>query len=135
MIDPYLILSISFFFIVVDTQATATTNLYQNFSYYSTTLGFPNEDIFELTAELVQGIPLDACDTIETATGKIVIVTQGNCCLETKMRNAQNAGAIALLLFYGDGYGHSIYTNNYNDNVGISIRGTVFDIPLILFCL
>jgi len=40
----------------------------------------------------------DACSAISGVTGKIALVSRGNCSFSTKIRNAQNAGAVAVLV-------------------------------------
>lgn len=59
---------------------------------------------FDKTGELVLGVDGTApanngCEALtNTVTGKIVIVDRGDCSFKTKVLNAQNAGAIAVLI-------------------------------------
>jgi len=64
----------------------------------------PSLSIAGITGELVLGLdgvgaPGDACEPITSnVTGKIALVDRGTCTFTVKVKNAQNAGAIAVLV-------------------------------------
>jgi len=56
---------------------------------------------FDVTAEVVASDPLNGCTTFNNAaavSGKIVLVNRGTCSFKTKTLNAQNAGAVGVIL-------------------------------------
>jgi len=68
--------------------------------------------------------PKDACSGLnrETAAGKVVVAVRGNCAPGDKLRNAQAAGAVALLLTnnVADGY-FVIGVTSPADSTGLSV--------------
>lgn len=56
---------------------------------------------FDVTAEVVASDPLNGCAAFNNAAavaGKIVLVNRGTCTFKTKTLNAQNAGAVGVIL-------------------------------------
>ena len=54
-----------------------------------------------VTGNVIMSSPADGCGTITNATavaGKIAIINRGNCTFITKVKNAQNAGAIGVII-------------------------------------
>lgn len=51
------------------------------------------------TGDLAVAEPLDACTPVVDMTGKIALIQRGTCDFTTKVRNAENAGAIGALVF------------------------------------
>ena len=51
------------------------------------------------TGTLEVALPLDACDPVQPMTGQIALIQRGTCDFTTKIRNAENAGAIGALVF------------------------------------
>ncbi len=64
---------------------------------------FPINGTGNKSIELVNdgtGTTVDACDTISTdLTGKIALAQRGTCNFTVKVKNAQNAGAVAVIIF------------------------------------
>jgi hypothetical protein len=51
------------------------------------------------TANVAQSNPVDGCSTIgNSLTGKIALIDRGSCTFVTKTKNAQNAGAIGVII-------------------------------------
>ena len=51
------------------------------------------------TSNVMQAIPNDACSAIgNSLTGRIALIDRGNCTFVTKTRNAQNAGAVGVII-------------------------------------
>lgn len=58
---------------------------------------------FDVTADVVlandgNGVASDACQALTNGAGQIVIVDRGTCSFKTKTLNAQNAGAVGVIL-------------------------------------
>jgi cytochrome c556 len=56
---------------------------------------------FDVTADLIASDPLNGCTPFNNAaavSGKIVLVNRGTCSFKTKTLNAQNAGAVGVIL-------------------------------------
>lgn len=51
-----------------------------------------------VTADYTVTSPANGCTAISTAAGKIALIDRGACTFTTKVRNAQNAGAIGVLV-------------------------------------
>jgi subtilisin family serine protease len=53
----------------------------------------------DTTGDLAIAAPLDACTSLPDMTGEIAFIQRGTCEFTTKIRNAENAGAIGALVF------------------------------------
>lgn len=53
----------------------------------------------DTTGDLIVAAPLDACNPVQDMTGQIAFIQRGGCDFTTKVRNAENAGAIGALVF------------------------------------
>ena len=51
------------------------------------------------SGDIVHAAPADACGPLSGVTGKIVLIIRGSCEFGTKALNAQNAGAIAVVVY------------------------------------
>lgn len=76
---------------------------------------------------IVSAIPWDACSKIDTDIGAnltnfALLVNTGNCFIETKLANCQNAGAIAIILLNSDGTGSGAFINSL-ERVHLNIYG------------
>ena len=60
-----------------------------------------NSDPIEAEAAITS--PEDACGTLGSVTDKIAVIQRGNCEFGVKVLNAQNAGAIAAIIYNNDG--------------------------------
>jgi extracellular elastinolytic metalloproteinase len=63
--------------------------------------GITGDVVAALDAPGAAGSTIDACDTLTNAgalTGNIALVQRGNCSFVTKVRNVQNAGAVAAIV-------------------------------------
>jgi hypothetical protein len=95
---------------------------------HSTTLGFPhvgsNKDFSTFTAfvNITFAIPVDACSPIQSVHGHAVVVSAGDCFVETKMRNAQEAGAVLVIITDPNDSGSVAFMSNF-DSSTILIRG------------
>lgn len=72
--------------------------------------------------------PLEACEDIinpENVKGKIALISRGGCTFVTKVRNAQDAGAIAAI----------IYNNRNGNPFGMAGDGTEDDITIPAFMI
>ena len=56
-----------------------------------------------IEAEVIITDPEDGCGSISSVDGKIALVQRGSCQFGVKALNAQNAGAIAVIVFNNDG--------------------------------
>lgn len=56
-------------------------------------------DKYYITAEIRQAYPLDACSAVEDLSGKIALIQRGSCTFVSKALAAQNAGALAVVIF------------------------------------
>lgn len=74
-----------------------------NSAYTSGTADF-GPSSFDVTAELViaqdgSGTPTDGCSTItNSVAGKIALIDRGQCVFSDKVKNAQNAGAVGVII-------------------------------------
>lgn len=93
-------------------QATLYGGEAEDLTFDCVSLGYPSDGIFSMVAALVSAEPTDACGPIQSASGKLVVVSAGGCFFETKLKNVQDSSATAMMLFSGDGSGSSIYVNN-----------------------
>jgi hypothetical protein len=69
----------------------------------------------------------DACQTAVNATqiaGKIVVIRRGTCEFQQKVQNAQNAGAVAVIIVNND-------AANPNQNIGMSGANSAITIPAV----
>ncbi len=66
--------------------------------YSNTSAQFGNLD-FSVTGEVVLADPLDACTSVGALAGKIALIQRGGCTFAVKALQAQNAGAIAAVIF------------------------------------
>jgi len=66
--------------------------------YSNTSAQFGDLD-FSITGEVVLADPLDACTSVGALTGKIALIQRGGCPFVQKALNAQEAGAIAAVIF------------------------------------
>ncbi len=53
---------------------------------------------FDVTAVATTTVPADGCSAINDVTGKIAVIDRGNCSYIDKVRNAQNAGAVGVIV-------------------------------------
>jgi predicted outer membrane repeat protein len=60
---------------------------------------FGETGFFSITGEVQKAEPIGACDTINNLDGKIAFIQRGNCTFVSKVLTAQNAGAIAAIIF------------------------------------
>ncbi|HEV8140727.1 MAG TPA: PA domain-containing protein [Pyrinomonadaceae bacterium] len=51
-----------------------------------------------IKAPLVQAIPNDACTAVSSLAGKIALIDRGTCSFVSKVHNAQNAGALGVIV-------------------------------------
>src|SRR5207302_3720869 len=52
-----------------------------------------------ITASVLQTVPNDACTAVSSAvSGRIALIDRGSCTFITKTRNAQNAGAVGVII-------------------------------------
>jgi hypothetical protein len=66
---------------------------------YATAVAEFGSQSFELSGDIVPATPADACAALSTAlTGKIALIDRGGCSFSTKVSNAQDAGAIAVIM-------------------------------------
>ncbi|MDX3775159.1 S8 family serine peptidase [Chromatiaceae bacterium AAb-1] len=66
----------------------------------------PLRETGDLTAELAVTVPLDGCSALANAAeiaGRIALVQRGTCPFDDKLINAQNAGAVGVVVFNNDG--------------------------------
>jgi extracellular elastinolytic metalloproteinase len=52
---------------------------------------------------LAVAVPADACTAVASLTGKVAVIDRGSCDFVVKVRNAQNAGAIAAIVVNNQG--------------------------------
>ena len=55
-----------------------------------------------VTASLVQGSPADGCASMASFSGKLALIDRGSCNFTVKVKNAQNAGAIGVVIANND---------------------------------
>lgn len=62
--------------------------------------------LFDVSGEVIavkKGAAIDGCvvpfDNAAALAGKIALIERGNCTFETKVKNAQDAGAIAVIIY------------------------------------
>jgi hypothetical protein len=82
---------------------------------YTPSLGFPRDtpDDFQINGTIKIGHPFDGCSKLDDVSGYIVLLEGNTCYIETKMENAQKAGAIGVILFpYSSGISHARYITN-----------------------
>ena len=75
-------------------------------------------DATGITAEIVlandgTGTTSDACEALPSVTGKIVLADRGTCTFVVKVKNAQNAGAVGVII--ANNRGDSIFTMGGTD--------------------
>lgn len=56
-----------------------------------------------LTGQVQVGSPLNGCGPMAPLTGKIALIQRGTCIFSAKVKNAQNAGAIAVIIYNNAG--------------------------------
>ena len=97
----------------IGTPVTAAGNTYGaaagDFATVSADLTAP----LGVVAGAISGLG-DACSALPSLTGKIALVSRGNCSFSTKIRNAQTAGAVATL----------VANNTFGDPVAMGSDGT-----------
>ena len=73
------------------------------------------------SGNLVASIPQDGCSALQSGlTGKVVIIKRGACEFGTKALNAQNAGAVAVIV-YNNVQGAALIMGPGNDGPSVSI--------------
>ncbi len=57
-----------------------------------------------ITTDVVLATPLDACTSLNNTnlTGKIALIQRGTCYFDEKFKNAQNKGAVAVIIYNAD---------------------------------
>ena len=70
--------------------------------------------------ELILAEPLSACESLETGTveGKIVLIQRGSCAFATKALHAQNAGAVAAIIYNNQDGEPAMAMENFDDATG-----------------
>jgi len=61
--------------------------------------GPPLQNISPLTKIMAVASPQDGCSAMQAMPGKIALIKRGTCNFDTKVLNAQNAGALAAVVF------------------------------------
>mmetsp|Transcript_92941 Transcript_92941/g.135828 ORF Transcript_92941/g.135828 Transcript_92941/m.135828 type:complete len:291 (+) Transcript_92941:2130-3002(+) len=61
--------------------------------------GPPLQNISPLTKIMAVASPQDGCSAMQSMPGKIALIKRGTCNFDTKVLNAQNAGALAAVVF------------------------------------
>jgi hypothetical protein len=79
-------------------RVTAPAAVAGDYEYGSAGFG-PAATPANFNGQLVQGVPTNGCTAITSAvTGKIALISRGACAFTLKVKNAQNAGAVAVLI-------------------------------------
>jgi predicted outer membrane repeat protein len=76
---------------------TEPVSISGNYSFLPAAFGATG--FYSISGEVQKAEPIDACDTINNLDGKIAFIQRGNCTFVSKVLNAQNAGAIAAIVF------------------------------------
>ena len=63
------------------------------------TFGPPLQNISPLTKIMAVASPQDGCSAMQAMPGKIALIKRGTCNFDTQVLNAQNAGALAAVVF------------------------------------
>ncbi|MFO0555034.1 MAG: M36 family metallopeptidase [Polyangiaceae bacterium] len=74
-----------------------------------------------VTANDGVNVATDACEPLSNVAAKIVFAERGNCSFKTKSLNAQNAGAIALIIGNNQPNGLPVLGNDFNITTSITI--------------
>lgn len=78
------------------------------------------KDVLQLTKIMVLGSPLNGCETMVSMTGKIALIERGKCSFVIKIRKAQEAGAVAVVVFNnGRTASFTMAANPVPDNIWI----------------
>lgn len=94
----------------------------------SVSSAFPSPCTETLSGEMVAGLPANGCDAItnpEAIAGKIAVLDRGDCNFTLKVQNAQDAGALAVIVCNNrpesaDGGGIFIMQGDEADLVGLN---------------
>lgn len=79
-------------------RITAPSQIAANYQIGTATFG-PLLAAGIIPAQVVQSIPNDGCSIISNSlTGKIALIDRGTCSFVTKTKNAQNAGAVGVII-------------------------------------
>jgi hypothetical protein len=76
---------------------TEPVSISGNYSFFQGTFGATG--FFSVEGEIQKAEPIDACDTISNLDGKIALIQRGTCTFVSKALEAQNAGAVAAIIF------------------------------------
>jgi hypothetical protein len=76
---------------------TEPVSISGNYSFIQGTFGATG--FFSVEGEIQKTEPIDACDTISNLDGKIALIRRGTCTFVSKALEAQNAGAVAAIIF------------------------------------
>jgi hypothetical protein len=94
---------VSYFVAAANITVNAPSQIASNYQSYPTT-NFGSEVTSAITADFIlandsTGDPNEACNSFgNDVTGKIAIIRRGNCAFVDKVKNAQNAGAIGVIM-------------------------------------
>lgn len=84
-----------------------------DFATVASDLTAPLAPVTSGTVNTVTGLN-EACGTLPSLAGMIAVISRGTCSFSTKIRNAQNAGAVAVL----------VANNQAGDGIGMAQDGT-----------
>lgn len=90
---------------VVNAIGVSSESISGNFAAVEGAQSRPLRQVGDLTAEVVVGAPLNGCTALTNAAevaGKIALIQRGVCAFDDKLVNAQNAGAVGVVVFNSD---------------------------------